>query len=129
MNGASRLASLLLALLVSACASSSRRATTNEAILARVEALGGHYVWETEVFIVALIEEPASDAEVIRLTGLHGVEQIAVDARNLSAATLRALAGIRGLESLVLYRHRLSEPELERLRRIGPEIVLAADDA
>ena len=74
----------------------------NQGILDGVEALGGGYVWDAGVFAVTLMDAAVDDDAVVPLCGLRGVHQIALDASRLSVATIAALAGITGLQSLVL---------------------------
>lgn len=101
----------------------------NETILAHIEAIGGGYVWESEVFAVSLIDTPATDSELESLAGLRGVKQIALDASRLSFPAIEAIARIPGLESLVLSAASLSNQQLQALRVIGPEIVLVVEEA
>src|SRR5689334_13929236 len=101
----------------------------NEAILARVDAMGGGYLWEDDIFTVTLIDTRASDGELSILLGLRGVHQIALNASYLSFSTILAIAKIPFLESLVLANAPLSEQQIQELRHVGPEIVLIVDDA
>ena len=101
----------------------------NETILAHIEAIGGGYVWESEIFAVTLIDIPVTDHEVAALVGLRGVQQVALNASKLSFATIEAIARIPGMESLVLSGASLSNQQLQALQGIGPEIVLVADEA
>ncbi len=98
----------------------------NESILAHVESLGGGYVWEPEVFSVVLLVA-VEDSDIVPLSALRGVRQIALNASRLSFAAIESVARIPGLESLVLGRHRIGDDQIEALRRIGPEIEFAAD--
>ena len=95
----------------------------NQSILDGVDAVGGGYVWDAEVFAVTLMDVPLADDKVIPLCGLRGVQQIALDASQLSIVTIAALAGITGLQSLVLARRTLTEGQRNELGRLGPEIV------
>jgi len=99
----------------------------NEKILAVVEALGGGYVWDHVVFAVIIDAIPVTDADVEPLSGLAGVEQIALNAALLSANALERVARIVDLTSLVLIAPRLSNEEISRLRAIGPEITVVDD--
>ncbi|WP_266172037.1 hypothetical protein [Dyella subtropica] len=100
--------------------------SSNEAILANVEARGGVYVWETEVFTVAFMANVAiTDADVLPLVELRGVQQIALNAAELFLSAVAKVAGTPGLQSLVLFNSSYSELELASLRAIGPEIMLA----
>ena len=98
----------------------------NEAILAKVEARGGVYVWEPEVFTVAFMADVAiTDTDVLPLVELRGVRQVALNAARLSLPAVAKVAGTFGLQSLVLFNSPYSELELASLRSIGLEIVLA----
>jgi len=101
----------------------------NEAILDRVDALGGGSVWEPEIFAVTLYDVPISDADIAPLTGLRGVQQIALNAKNLSFSAVEAVACIPDLESLVLLQPSFSREQLSALRAIGPDIEVVTDDA
>lgn len=98
----------------------------NEAILAWVEGQGGAYVWEPETFAVTLLGIDISDADSTRLSGLVGVDQIAVDATRLSYGAIERLASIPGLESLVLGNSSLSGEQVEALESRGPKVQLIA---
>ena len=99
----------------------------NEAIIARIESLGGGCVWE-EYFAVSLMDIAAADHDVADLPDLRGVQQIALDARNLSFPVLIAIARIPGLESLVLSYAALSDQQLQTLRAAVAEVVLVGDE-
>ncbi|MBT2322925.1 hypothetical protein J7E62_11270 [Variovorax paradoxus] len=99
----------------------------NQRILDGVETLGGGYVWDAEVFAVTLMDVAVEDDAATPLCDLRGVQQIALDASGLSDATITALAGIPGLQSLVLARRRLTEGQRSELSRFVPEIIEVAD--
>ncbi len=96
---------------------------TNVSILDTVEALGGGYAWDAEIFAVILMEVSVEDDDARMLCGLTGVQQIALDASRLSMTALAALAGIPGLQSLVLSRRTLTEDERRELEREGLEVL------
>lgn len=99
----------------------------NLEILAEIEALGGGYVWEREIFAVTLTDVPLADRDVKPLARLVGVQQIALNAERLTLPTLQSLARIPGLESLVLSQSRLQSGELQALEALGPNVELAED--
>lgn len=96
---------------------------TNESILDTVDALGGGYAWDAEIFTVILMEVSVEDDDARMLCGLVGIQQIALDASQLSMTALAALARIPGLRSLVLSRRTLTEDERRELERAGLEIL------
>ncbi len=100
----------------------------NEAILVKVENLGGGYVWEPEIFAITLMDVALTDEQACVLTGLSGVEQIAINASRLTLPALQAIAGIPGLKSLVLSRSLLSAEQRQLLEKIGPEIQVVNDE-
>jgi hypothetical protein len=104
-------------------------AANNEEILSHVEALGGGYVWEPETFAVTLMKVPVTDTQVVSLQDLRGVQQIALNASNLSFATLEAIARIPALASLVLSGSTLSAEQVAKLQLICPEVLLVASAA
>lgn len=103
---------------------SPEAAATNEWVLAHVERLGGGYVWDAEIFTVSLIDVAASDEEARKLCALTGVQQLALNGAQLSLATLKAVASIPGLNSLVLVSPSLEPAELATLMAIGPRITV-----
>jgi len=103
-------------------------AENNERILAEVEALGGGYVWESEIFAIVLMDIAIADQEAASLCGLIGVEQIALNGSRLAFATLQSIASIPGLQSLVLSGVNLSDDQHSLLKHCGPEIELIGDD-
>lgn len=101
----------------------------NERILAQVEACGGAYVWEPEIFAVTLMEVAVADIEAATLSGLAGVQQIALNASRLSYPTLQGIAGIPGLRSLVLSGVILTPEQRKLLESCGPRVEVVADGA
>ena len=100
----------------------------NEAILAQVEALGGGYVWDEEFFSVTLFDVPALDSDIAALSKLRGVQQVALNASNLSFPTIESIARIPDLQSLVLCQQNLSDEQVHALRLLGPDIELVTDE-
>ena len=94
----------------------------NERILARMEELGGGFVWDAEVFAVTLMDVAIIDTEAKALAGLVGVQQIAMDCSKTSLATLCEIAAIPGLQSLVLCNATLKEDEVTLLSAVGAEV-------
>ncbi|OOG45949.1 hypothetical protein [Rhodanobacter sp. C01] len=101
-------------------------AANNEEILSHVEALGGGYVWEPEIFAVTLMKVPVTDTQVAGLQDLRGVQQIALNASNLSFAAVEAIARIPALASLVLSGSTFSTEQVAKLQLICPEVLLVA---
>jgi hypothetical protein len=96
----------------------------NERILAEVEAAGGGYVWDAEVFAVTLMDMVPNDELAESLGALVGVQQIAINASRLAFDTLRHLSQIKGLDSLVLNHAVLTNDETALLASFVPELIL-----
>lgn len=96
--------------------------TNNESIVARVEALGGGYLWDAEIFAITLMGVAVDDADARILVGLVGVQHIALDGSQVSLETLKEIASIAGLQSLVLCKPVLSHAELASLQAVGPTV-------
>ena len=107
----------------------SELAEDNERILAQVEGWGGGYVWEPELFAVTLIDVPISDVEAVSLSRLTGVQQIALNASQLSLPTLQMITAIPGLRSLVLSKILLSQEQLLLLESCGPRVEVVNNEA
>jgi hypothetical protein len=106
---------------------SQAAAEKNEGILARVEELGGGYVWDAEVFAVTLMDVAIPDVEARELVGLAGVSQIAMNASHVSTDTLAKIAAIPGLRSLVLCNPTGDPCQMESLRSIGPAVEVVSE--
>jgi len=104
-------------------------AQQNERILAQVEGYGGGYVWEAEIFAVTLMDVAVADAEAATLSGLTGVEQIALNASHVSFPTLQKIAGIPGLRSLVLSGITLAQEQQLLLESCGPKVEVVENGA
>ena len=96
----------------------------NDPILDWVEERGGGYVWDAEVFAVTLLETCFDDADAAQLSRLVGVQQIAVDAREMSMVGLMKLASIPGIASVVIRNGRLEPEEIARLKETCPEVLM-----
>jgi hypothetical protein len=94
----------------------------NERILAQVEGYGGSYVWEPEIFAVTLMDVAVADVEAAILSGLAGVQQVALNASRVSLPTLQKIAGIPGLRSLVLSGITLAQEQQLLLESCGPRV-------
>jgi hypothetical protein len=103
---------------------SDAAAESNELLLAQVEGLGGGYCWDAEIFAVTLMDVSVSDQDAKILCGLVGVQQVALNASQLSFSALDEIARIPGLQSLVLNVPAISEQEIEALGRFVPEVLV-----
>ncbi len=96
----------------------------NERILAEVKAAGGGYVWDAEIFAVTLMDVVPNDELAQSLCALVGVQQIAVNASCLAFETVRNLAQIPDLDSLVLNHAALTNDEAALIASLVPELIL-----
>lgn len=106
---------------------SAAAAKKNEHILARVEELGGGYVWDAELFAVTLIDVAIVDVEARNLVELVGVAQIAIDCSKMSIDTLREIAAIPRLQSLVLYNSPYGPGLIKMLQALGPDVEVVSE--
>lgn len=104
-------------------------AQANEQILTQIEHYGGGYVWEPEIFAVTLMKVAVADSEAVILSGLTGVQQVAVNASRLSFPTLQRIASIAGLRSLVLSGINLTHEQQLVLESCGPKVEVVVDEA
>jgi len=96
----------------------------NERILAEVEAAGGGYVWDAEIFAVTLMDVVPNDALAASLCTLVGIQQIAINSSRLAFDTVRNLAQIPNLKSLVLNHAALTDDEAALISSLVPELIL-----
>lgn len=108
---------------------SESAAALNEKILARVESVGGGYVWDTEVFAVTLLDIEPTDSEISELPELTGVRQIALNASKLTYQAVHAVACTPGLESLVISCSAFTDQQHLELEACVPELILVSDEA
>ncbi len=79
-------------------------------------------MWDAEVFAVTLMDVAVTDTDAMPLTGLVGVQQIALDCSRVSIGALQKIAEIPGLQSLVLCNPVFDAEGLKILQEIGPEV-------
>jgi hypothetical protein len=96
----------------------------NERILAAVEAAGGGYVWDAEIFVVTLMDVVPDDGLAKSLCTLVGVQQIAINSSRLSFETVKSLTQVPNLNSLVLNHSELTNDEAAQLGSLAPELIL-----
>jgi hypothetical protein len=108
---------------------SEQAAAVNEKILSRVESAGGGYVWDAEIFAVTLIDVEPTDSDVSDLSKLSGVQQIALNASNLTFPIVLSVARTPGLESLVISRSSFTDQQHVELEGCVPEFILVPDEA
>ena len=96
----------------------------HERILAKVEAAGGGYVWDAEVFAVTLMDVAPNDELAESLCALEGVQQIAINSSRLAFDTIKSLAQIPNLHSLVLNHAALTNDEIALIASLVSELIL-----
>ena len=96
----------------------------NERILAEVEAAGVGYVRDAEVFAVTLMDAVPNDELAESLCALVGVQQMEINSSRLVFNTVRSLAQIPHLRSLVLSHASLTNAETALIASLVPELVL-----
>jgi hypothetical protein len=98
----------------------------NERVLNEVQFAGGGYVWDSDagIFAVTLMDVVPNDELAKSLCALVGVQQIAINSCRLTFDTVRDLARIPNLDSLVLNHAVLTDDEAALLKSLVPELIL-----
>jgi hypothetical protein len=122
-----------------------------QAAWARIEALGGHGVWEAEIVVVALgrtavTDEDLSlfrdfpyvqildlshtiigDAGLAHLAGLEALEGLDLSYTGVGDAGLAHLAGLKALEGLSVIDTKISDAALDAFRRAHPSMRIVTE--
>jgi len=97
---------------------------SNQAILRKIESVGGGYVWEPEIFAVTMLDIPIDECLAKLVCKLRGVRQIAINCRNISFSALLEISDIPGLQVLVVSELHIMEQEYGTLLASCPEVVV-----
>lgn len=83
---------------------------------ARIEALGGHGVWESDMVVVSLSSTGITDDDLSLFRDFPYVQILNLSSNPLTDKALEHLAGLRELESLVVIDTQMTEGGLAAFR-------------
>jgi hypothetical protein len=103
-----------------------RAATDRKAQAAwqRIEALGGHGVWERDTVIVSLANTAVTDADLALFRDFPYPQVIDLSHTAVGDGGLAHLAGLPALEELIVVGTRISKPGLEAFRHDHPSVTV-----
>jgi hypothetical protein len=88
----------------------------------RIEALGGHGVWERELVIVSLADTAVTDDDLSLFGDFPFVQTLDLSNTAVGDRGLVHLAGLRALEELIVIDTGISGPGLKAFQREHPTV-------
>ena len=93
----------------------------------RIEALGGHGVWEPDICVVSLDRTPVTDEDLSLFRDFPYVQILGLSHTGIGDAGLAHLAGLEALEDLILVDSKISEAALDAFRRAHPSVGIVTE--
>jgi len=90
----------------------------------RIEALGGHGVWDGEVVYVILAATGVTDNDIAIFRDFPFVQLLDLSDTRVGDAALDYLDGLKALEKLIVVGTRMTAPALEAFRRRHPTVTV-----
>lgn len=88
----------------------------------RIEALGGHGVWEQDMVVVSLASTAVTNDDLSLFVSFPHVQTLDLSGTAVSDAGLDLLARLPALEALIVVETRISEGAIERFRSRHPTV-------
>ncbi len=95
----------------------------------RLEALGGHGVWDGSMVVVSLVGTGITDEDLSLFRDFPYVQVLDLSHTDVSDDGLIHLAGLRLLEELSVVDTKISGPALARFRREHPDVKVTTEPA
>jgi hypothetical protein len=92
----------------------------------RIEALGGHGVWERDAVIVSLGNSKVTDEDLGLFRDFPFVEILDLSHTSIGDKGLSHIYGLSRLEALIVIDTRISEPALDAFRRDHPSVTVTS---
>jgi hypothetical protein len=93
----------------------------------RIEALGGHGVWERELVIVSLAETAVTDDDLALFRDFPFVQTLDLSHTTIGDSGLTHLAGLQALEKLTVIDTKISAPGLKAFQRAHPAVTVVTE--
>lgn len=93
----------------------------------RIEALGGHGVWEADIVVVSLARTGVTDENLSLFRDFPFVQTLDLSHTGVGDAGLAHLTGLRSLEELIVVDTKVSTPALEAFRRDNPSVKVTTE--
>ncbi len=88
----------------------------------RIEALGGHGVWESEIVIVSLDKTDVTDEDLALFRDFPFVQMLDLSHTRISGEGLARLGDIPALKTLIVTDTKISEEALKEFQHAHPEV-------
>ena len=88
----------------------------------RIEALGGHGVWESDMVVVSLAGTDVTDQDLALFADFPDVQILDLSNTALSDECLQYLSGLNSLESLILINTSISPRGVDHFRSAHPAV-------
>ncbi len=93
----------------------------------RIEALGGHGVWEREMVVVCLADTRVTDDDLELFRDFPFVQTLDLSRTAVGDQGLVHLAGLQALERLIIVGCKISRPALEKFHRDHPSVAVISE--
>jgi hypothetical protein len=94
---------------------------------ARIEALGGHGVWEPDTCVVSLARTEVTDEDLSLFHDFPYVHILDLSHTGIGDAGLAHLAGLEALEGLSVINTKVSDAALDAFRRARPSVRISTE--
>ena len=89
---------------------------------ARIESLGGHGVWESDMVVVSLKDTGLSDDDLPLFSDFPYVQILDLSSNPITDDALKYLDGLNSLESLIIVNTKISEAAVASFREAHPNV-------
>lgn len=93
----------------------------------RIQALGGHGVWERELVVVALNGTKVTDADLALFQDFPFVQILDLSATSISDAGLAHLTDLPALEDLIVTGTRITKRALQKFQQTHPDVQVTTE--
>jgi hypothetical protein len=93
----------------------------------RIEALGGHGVWEPDTVIVSLANTQITDADLALFQDFPHVQTLDLSNTAIGDAGLAHVAGLTALEDLIVVGTRMTKKGLAAFQRSHPVVTVTTE--
>jgi hypothetical protein len=105
----------------------SAKERRSQAAWDRIEALGGHGVWEPEMCAVSLARTAVTDEDLSLFRDFPYVQILDLSHTGIGDAGLAHLSGLEALEGLTVIDTKIREAALDAFRRARPSVRITTE--
>lgn len=100
----------------------NRKQQKAQAAWDRIEALGGHGVWEVDTAVVVLAATQVTDDDLALFNDFPFVQILDLSKTDIGDRGLRRLSGLPSLTDLILTDTKISKTAIEAFRKANPNV-------